>query len=238
MKIGVVLPTSAEWSELRDVARQAEEVGVGSLWVPDGFVDGHLEASTVLSAVAAVTEGVELGAYMLNPSLRDPALLSKVVGTLDRLAPGRIRVLLGTGWDRADYAALGREFPSPAERAEATKEAVSVLKARTGVSIEVAGVRDEVLRLAAAEADGWSVSADALDAFFERIAFLRRACEDVGRSLADVRVSCTLPPDEAMSRAKDLAKHGMDELFVDLTEGPEGRDRLEQLVREMKPQLV
>lgn len=238
MKIGVVLPSSADWPELRDVARFAEEIGVASLWIPDGFAEGHLEAPTAMSAVAAITDRVEVGAYMLNPSLRDPALLTKVAGTLDRLAPGRIRILLGTGWDRADYTALGREFPSPAARADATKETVAVLCSGTGVSVEVAGVRDEVLRLAAAKADGWSVSADALDAFFERVTFLRRACGDTGRPFEDLRISCTLPLDEAAPRAADLAEHGMDELFVTLPEGPEARIRLEQLVGETKPQLV
>lgn len=238
MKIGVVLPYSPNWTELRDVARLVEEIGVASLWVPDGFADGHLEAPTAMSAVAAITDRIEVGAYTLNPSLRDPALLTKVVGTLDLLAPGRIRILLGTGWDRADYAALGREFPTPAERAETTKEMVVVLKAATRVSVEVAGVRDEVLRLAASEADGWSVSADALDAFFERVTFLRRACGDAERPFEGLRVSCTLPLDEAASRAADLSEHGMDELFVTLPEGPETRTRLEQLMRATEPQLA
>jgi alkanesulfonate monooxygenase SsuD/methylene tetrahydromethanopterin reductase-like flavin-dependent oxidoreductase (luciferase family) len=184
--------------------------------VPDAFSDGSLESLSIVAAIAADSERLEVGAYMFNASLRDPDLVVRTVATLEAIAPGRIRVLLGTGWDRADYEALERERPTPRQRARRTKETLSALKQGTRASIEIAGVTDDVLRLAAAEADGWSLSADAIDAFFERVAFLREACDEVGRHFDDLRLGCTLPSgDRAAHRTSQLFEHGLGEVRVD-----------------------
>lgn len=218
MRVGVILPSDREWPEVLELARAAEEAGADSVWAPDAFTDGALESLTAMTALAASTERVEIGAYMLNPSLRDRSLLVRSVGSLDRIAPGRVRVLLGTGWHRADYEALGRDFPSPNARLEDTEATLAALKDHAGVPVAIAGVRDEHLSLAA-RADGWAISADALDAFYERIAYLERRCESVGRKLADVRVSCTIRcAQDACERAVELAAHGMDELHFPVPE--------------------
>ena len=229
MRVGVILPSDREWGDVLALAHAAEESGADSIWVPDGFTDDNLETLTAMAALASSTERVEVGAYMLNPSLREPSMLATVVGSLDRVASGRVRVLLGTGWQRADYEALGREFPSPDERIAATRATLTAIKERTHTPVDVAGVRDDILRLAAAEADGWALSADALDAFFERIRFLERACVEAGRKLTDLRVSCTLRCGEgAAERAAALAEHGMDEILVPAPSDP---SHLERLIR-------
>lgn len=127
-RLGAVLPATEDPQRLIDLARSAERAGADSVWIPDGFSDGHLEALTAMSAVAAATERVEVGVYMLNAALRDPAVLAKKVATLERLAPGRIRIVLGTGWDRRDYEALHRDFPPPDVRSQRTREGLEVLK--------------------------------------------------------------------------------------------------------------
>jgi len=230
MKLGVVLPATRTLA----AAQLAEDIGVDSVWVRDHFSNGGLEAMTTVAAVAVGTERVEVGAYMLNASLRDPAVLTKTIDSLEQLAPGRIRVLLGTGWDRSDYEALGVDFPSPDARSRRTAEVLEVLKRNTSARVEVAGVRDDVLRLAACEADGWALSADALDAYFERVGALRRACEEVGRDVGELRISCTLPDlDSAPQRMADLAAQGVDEFRIVL-DGDIDRSMLQKLVREVK----
>lgn len=230
-KLGVVVPASADPADVLDLARRAERAGVDSVWIADSFVGDDLEALTMMAAVTAVTEHVEVGAYMLNASLRDTALLARMVSSLERLAPGRIRIVLGTGWDRSDYDALGTGFPSPDARTQRTQEALAILGGETDASVEVAGVRDDLLTLAAAQADGWSLSPDALDAYFERAAFLRRACELAGRRVETLRVSCTLAAGAAVEdRIADLAEHGMGEFRVEVNGHTDQHD-LERLVR-------
>jgi len=230
-KLGVVLPATADPKELLELARCAGELGLDSVWVPDGFADGHPATFTLMSAIAVSTERIEVGAYMLNASVYDPALLARAALTLEQLAPGRIRTILGTGWDRKDYEALGQDFPSPKVRKERTEAALEMLKSQTSISVEVAGVLDDLLELAASQADGWALSSDALDAYFERAAFLRRACDQNGRRFDELRLSCTLPSiDGAEERIADLAGHDMGEFRIVLN-GQSDRARHEELVR-------
>ena len=232
IRLGVVLPSAEDPKAWVEIARYAEEIGFDSVWVPDGFAEEHPAAFTMMSAIAVSTERIEVGAYMLNAAVYDPALLARAASTLERLAPGRIRAILGTGWDRKDYEALGQEFPSPKVRRERTRAALEMLKGRTGISVEVAGVLDDVLELVALEADGWAVSPDALDAYFERAAFLRSACEQNGRRFDDLLLSCTLPSaDGSPERIADLAAHDMGEFRIMLN-GEADRDLLAEFVRE------
>lgn len=231
IKLGVVLPPDADPRRLLELARYAEEAGFDSVWVPDGFADGHPATFTLMSAIAVTTDRIEVSAYMLNASVYEPALLARAAQTLERLAPGRIRTILGTGWDRRDYEALGQEFPPPGVRAERTRAALEMLKVETGISVEIAGVLDDVLELAASQADGWALSSDALDSYFERAAFLRRACEQRGRRFDELRLSCTLPSLERVEgRIADLSEHDMAEFRIRL-EGDADPGRLEELLR-------
>lgn len=65
------------------------------------------EPLTLLAAVAARTRRVRLGTGVLLPALRNPVVLGHVVGTLDRVAEGR--VILGVGI-AADTPAIRKEF--------------------------------------------------------------------------------------------------------------------------------
>lgn len=189
----------------------------------------------MMSALAASTDRVEVGGYMLNASLRDLVLLAKMTATLELVAPRRVRILLGTGWARSDYEALDTDFPPCGARVARTQQAVSILTERTTASVEVAGVTDEVLRLAAQEAHGWALSAHALDVFFERAEFLRGACFEAGRAFADLRISCTVPCiDDALDRIGDLRQHGMHEFRIALRDDGANLARVERVVEELR----
>ncbi|HEY4188928.1 MAG TPA: LLM class flavin-dependent oxidoreductase, partial [Candidatus Limnocylindrales bacterium] len=139
MKIGMVLPMNESdgngagtWARIRQLARHAEAAGLDSLWVYDHFIfrmpdepeDGIHEAWTLLTAVAAVTERVDLGTIVLGTGFRPPALMAKMAATLDEVSSGRLILGIGTGWHESEYTAFGYPFDHRAGRFE---EALAII---------------------------------------------------------------------------------------------------------------
>jgi probable F420-dependent oxidoreductase len=89
----------------------------------------QLECYTTLSALAAVTTRVRLAPMVTAMSFRNPALLAKMISTLDNISGGRFIAGLGSGWLRDEYDANGYDYPSNAERLAQMAEAIQVLKA-------------------------------------------------------------------------------------------------------------
>ena len=226
MHVGVVLPQSkADWPDVLEEARFAESLGADSVWVVDHVLSlrpeaGILEAWTVLSALAATTERVEVGAQVLCQSFRNPALLAKMAATLDRVSGGRFRLLVGAGWFQQEYEAFGWEFPSAGVLVDQLRETVAILKGmlsgstdpftfegthyrvrgavnapppvRAPMPIEVGGARDRVLRTVARDADGWNCPSIALPMLEDRVTFLGQQCERYGRSIKDLHLTCQI----------------------------------------------
>src|SRR5436309_985240 len=115
VEFGVLLPTREavmsgrpETVPMLAMAERAEAAGFDSVWIGDSLTARpRHEPLTLLAAVAARTRRVRLGTGVLLPALRNPVVLAHVVGTLDRIAEGR--VILGVGI-AADTPAIRKEF--------------------------------------------------------------------------------------------------------------------------------
>ena len=125
---GVTLPQiKRTWAEARDTAIELERLGFDSVWVCDHLQGvpapqlDILEAWSLLAAVAAVTERVELGTLVTPPGFRNPAVLAKQVATVDVIAGGRVVMGLGSGWAEQEFVGYGLPFPPVAERMEALR---------------------------------------------------------------------------------------------------------------------
>jgi alkanesulfonate monooxygenase SsuD/methylene tetrahydromethanopterin reductase-like flavin-dependent oxidoreductase (luciferase family) len=136
LKVGVQLPEVeyvARWSDLRAMARTAEEVGLDSIWVGDHLLyreagqppKGPWEAWTTLAALAAITERVELGPLVAATSFHNPAMIAKKAATLEEISGGRLILGLGAGWNEAEYRAFGFPFDRRVSRFE---EAFTVVR--------------------------------------------------------------------------------------------------------------
>ncbi|HYT40530.1 MAG TPA: LLM class flavin-dependent oxidoreductase, partial [Acidimicrobiia bacterium] len=115
------------------IATTAEEHGFDSVWVMDhlyqiGMVGPKehpmLEAYTVLSALAARTRRVGLGTMVTGVTYRNPALLAKIVTTLDVISSGRAILGIGAAWNDDEHAGYGFDFPSVKERMDRLEEAL------------------------------------------------------------------------------------------------------------------
>src|SRR5688572_11202653 len=147
MRLGLALPhydTSfagrpVSWLGVKEAAVAAERAGFDSVWVSDHlFLDwskyggptdrqGALECWTTLSALAAATDKVRLGSLTICNDLRSPALLAKMVASLDQLSGGRVDLGLGAGWYEPEYEAAGIEYDKPATRIRRLGEAATIV---------------------------------------------------------------------------------------------------------------
>ena len=135
LKVGVQLPEveyEARWSELAEMARLAEDIGLDSVWVGDHYLyrdakrsRGPWEAWTQLAALAAVTSRVELGPLVASTSFHQPGVLAKFAATVDEISGGRLILGLGAGWNATEYAAFGLAFDHRVSRFE---EAFTIIR--------------------------------------------------------------------------------------------------------------
>jgi probable F420-dependent oxidoreductase len=229
MKIGLMLPIGQQellagpdrWSLFRDMALAAEASGLDSVWCADhllfrhdettepGGTDGIHEAWTVLSAVAAITQRVEIGPLVLCVPFRNPALTAKMATTLDEVSGGRLILGLGCGWHEPEFDAFGYEFDHRVSQfAEALEIIVPMLRTGTatldgrwqhaadarlappgprsdGPPILIAGKGPRMLDLVARHADAWNAAwyghPDEADELRERITRLHAALDAAGR---------------------------------------------------------
>ncbi len=127
--IGLMLPAIANTDSNRvdpprvlAAARRAEAAGFDGVYVGDHLLHPRplLESVVTLSAIAAVTERVSIGACVMLVGLRDPLWLAKQLGTLAAFAPGRLRLGIGLGGEYpAEFAAAGVPLAERGRRAEA-----------------------------------------------------------------------------------------------------------------------
>jgi F420-dependent oxidoreductase-like protein len=126
------------FGRVSEVARAAECVGFDSLWTMDHLhqIDAVgnqeepiLEAYTTLAALAAVTTSARLGVLVTACGFRNPALLAKMVTTIDVISGGRAILGIGAGWHEAEFRAYGLPWRPTRERLEQLAEAVQICRA-------------------------------------------------------------------------------------------------------------
>ncbi|WP_217141069.1 LLM class F420-dependent oxidoreductase [Streptomyces sp. AC627_RSS907] len=153
-RLGLGLPQMRQYDlgkDVPDVARAAEAMGYGSVWVferalfPEPATQGLYgveglpwpdeyrnvaEPLVTLTLAAAATERVELGTSVLVAPLHVPFQLAKALASLDAASGGRVLAGFGTGWSHDEYAASSvRPF---AERGQALDELLEVCRAVWG----------------------------------------------------------------------------------------------------------
>jgi len=124
------------FERVSDIARTAEANGFDSVWVMDHFeqIMGDpaapiLEGYVVLAGIAARTERVNLGTLVTGVIYRNPAVLAKMVTSLDVLSGGRAVLGLGASWNEAEQDAYGIERVPVGERMDRMDEALEICRA-------------------------------------------------------------------------------------------------------------
>ena len=87
------------------------------------------EAYTLLGAIAARTSNVKLGTLVTGVTYRNPAVLAKIVTSLDVISKGRAFLGIGAAWFDLEHEGLGVDFPPVKERFERLEEALHICRA-------------------------------------------------------------------------------------------------------------
>jgi probable F420-dependent oxidoreductase len=226
-----------------DIARRAEAAGYDSIWAGDhvSFENPILDVTVALTAFAAVTSRITIGAGIVLLPVRPPALVAKAFSSLDYLSGGRVVLGVGVGGEGPkDFEAVGIPVGERRARTEESMLALRELFAHSpasfegrftrfeGVSIEplstqlggpplwVGGRSGAALRTTGRLGDGWLpiwVSAEQYPAGWAEI---RRHAEDAGRD-ADAIVPAAVVPalvDDDGDQARKLAREHLEERYA------------------------
>jgi F420-dependent oxidoreductase-like protein len=142
VKLGIQFPsftwpggTAAIGPTLARLSRQADEIGVDSIWVMDHFFQIRgvgpaespmLEGWTTLGFVAANTQHARLGLMVGGVHYRYPGLWVKAATALDVLSGGRAWLGIGAAWNEEESRGLGFPFPPLGERFEMLEETLQI----------------------------------------------------------------------------------------------------------------
>ncbi len=227
LKVGVFLPivetqmagVTPRWRDVRAMAQRAEEIGLDSVWIPDhlyfqfpGITESTYECMSVLSALAAVTERVEIGTLVICTGFRNPAVLASMANTIEEISDGRLILGLGAGYHEPEYRAFGIPYDHRVSRFEEALHIIATLLREGAVDYEgkfysarecelrIRGPRpkgppimvgttgERMLRLTAKYADQWNRYLIGDNSNASEIPPLRAkvdaACADVGRDPA------------------------------------------------------
>jgi F420-dependent oxidoreductase-like protein len=221
----LAVPDDQLFEAVVEQAVAAEDSGFESLWVMDHFyqlpalggpTQPMLEAYTLLGGLAARTSRIRLGTMVTGVTYRNPALLAKIVTTLDVISAGRAMLGIGAAWYDVEHVGLGVEFPPVAERMDRLEEAVQICRAMFrdevvtfegryysahearnlprpvqpgGPPVLIGGGGEKrTLRLVARYADYCNIFGD-VATVKHKIAVLHEHCQDVGRDPASITVS-------------------------------------------------
>ena len=236
------------------IATTAETNGFDSVWVMDHlyqieFVgpreDPMLEAYTLLGALAARTDQAALGTMVTGVTYRNPALLAKIVTTLDVISSGRAILGIGAAWNDDEHAGYGYDFPPAGERLDRLEEALQICRAmfseqaptfegrhyrvqqvlnnprpiRGRIPVLIGGGGEKrTLRLVAQYGDACNLFGDP-DAVRHKLDVLERHCADVGRDPAEITKTILFTVRDPQADADQVAAYsavGVDGVVVNM----------------------
>ena len=90
LKFGIIYSALEEIIGPGEMAKQCEDWGYDSFWVPDFVLMPRLEAMAALAAAAQATSTIRLGTAVIVVPFRHPIQLAKSAVAVDRLSNGRL----------------------------------------------------------------------------------------------------------------------------------------------------
>ncbi len=217
-----ILGTTPRWLDIRRQAKFAEDVGFDTVWVADELLwesdewerpMGFWECVATVGAVAASTETITVGTWVLSSLHRNPGLTARIVETLHEISGGRFIFGLGSGHAGRQGEAFGFPANYTVSRYEEALGIITTLRNEGSASFDgrfhrakglvmtprpdgnptipllLGGHKPRTMRLACEHADIWSAyatSSSQPEAFRELLGQFDNVCEESGRDAASV----------------------------------------------------
>lgn len=246
-RAGVQLhPQHTTYDSFAAAVRQVEALGVDTIWNWDHFFplygeeDGaHFEAWTLLTAMAMLTERVEIGCLVTCNSYRNASLLTHMAKTVDHISHGRLILGLGAGWFERDYDEFGYEFGTAGSRLHDLREALPVIKRRMAAEVP-APVRNPIplliggggekvtLKLTAQYADLWNGFGPP-ETWAHKNSVLTSWCESIGRDPEEIERTVSVEQKDVPGNLDAFAEAGATHIILGMGQ-PWDFDLVEKLV--------
>ena len=230
-----------------------------------------LEAYTTLGYIAAHTKKARLGTMVTGVTYRHPGILAKQVTTLDVLSGGRAYLGIGAAWFEREHLGLGVPYPPIAERFQRLEEALQITKqmwsnndgaykgkhyqlvetlnspqaiSKPHPPILIGGSGEKkTLRLVAQYGDACNLFAPSPAFVAQKLAVLKRHCDDLGRNYDDIektiirRMDLSEGVDKVVDELGEYAAAGVQHCLGHLN-GVEEIKPLETVARQIIPQIA
>ncbi len=232
LRVGVQLhPQHTSYQDYADAVRRAEDMGVDSIWNWDHFFPlygdpqgNHFEGWTLLTAMATLTQHVQIGTLVTCNSYRNPALLADMAKTIDHISNGRVILGLGAGWFERDYSEYGYDFGTAGSRLAALEAALPIILHRWEVDVPKpvrspipiligGGGEKKTLRITAQYANMWHGFGDATT-LTHKLEVLDQWCAELGRNPQEIERTCSTNAPASDAERDGLLKAGATHLIM------------------------
>ena len=209
------------FDRLTEIAKTAEGSGFSSISMMDHLhqippvgppENWMFEGNAILAALAARTSSIHLGLLVGGVTYRNPALVAKLITTIDVISRGRAVLGIGAAWFEEEHEAYGFDFPPLKERFERLEDALQINRmmftqdvatfqgkhhrvdgalnnpkpSRGDNPILIGGSGErKTLRFVASYGDGSNLFGD-VERIKHLLGVLEGHCEDVGRDPAEI----------------------------------------------------
>jgi probable F420-dependent oxidoreductase len=208
-RFGVVAAGAASGEAWLAKARRVEDLGYATLLMPDRL-GPLLSPLPALAAVAAVTQRLRLGTFVLASGWRYPVMVARDCAALQFLSNGRFEPGFGAGVGGEDVGRAGLPVESPGARVDRLAETLAVVKGLLGgrdaagarallppmqgppPPILVAAAGQRSLALAAREADIVALSVRPTEGEEALAATIDRLCREAGERFPQIELSLNL----------------------------------------------
>ncbi|MFP7168616.1 dimethylsulfone monooxygenase SfnG [Terribacillus sp. 7520-G] len=239
------LPQKTDWSfeANKRYAQIAEQNGFEYALLQTRFIasygaDKQLEAITLASALASVTEKLNL-ISAVHPGLWHPGVYAKMLATLDHISGGRAAVNIVSGWFKQEFISYGEHWLDHDERYRRSEEFIRVLRAlweeeqatyrgdfyrltdaplkpkpKNRIPIFQGGNSEVARDMAARVSDYYFMNGNTLEGFQQQIQDVKARAAKQGRDVKFAVNGFAIVRDteeEAVSLLRDIVAHADDE---------------------------